>query len=124
MVLKKGIFHMCNQTISKIELEEKLNGFNTSFIKIDLIHKNITKLQNDKFIKSQLNMNVEELITLVKKYVIYWDSKYINDKVIGGEEAKLIIYTDDEIIKYRFKNKYPYNYNVFIKKLKEMVGIV
>ncbi len=115
---------MCNQTISKIELEEKLNGFNTSFIKIDLIHKNITKIQNDKFIKSQLNMNIEELITLVKKYVIYWDSKYINDKVIGGEEAKLIIYTDDEIIKYRFKNKYPYNYNVFIKKLKEMVGIV
>jgi|GEM_PF-3096692 len=111
--------------ISKIDLKEIFSSFDSSLITIDLTNKNLQYLKNEVVMKNErININCEELTDLIKIYITYWDNEYIDNTIVDGTEIELSIYTDDEIIKYNFKNKYPYNYNEFIKYLKAMVNII
>lgn len=111
--------------INKIELMESNNNFEKSLIKVDLVNKNVAQIKDDSVIKNYiLNVDSKQLEELTKKYITYWENQYTDNTIIGGIEAELIIYTNEETLKFSFKNMYPYNYNEFIKLLKEMVGIV
>ena len=105
--------------IQKIELE---NNFNELII-IDFISKNAMYYKSNSLIKNNQFNITEELINEVKSYITYWDNEYVDNNIIDGSSSKLIIYTNNEIIKYHFKNKYPYNYKNFVKILKELVDV-
>ncbi len=108
--------------ITKIELKEKFSNFDTSFLIIDLSDKNIKRFKNDVIIEEKnIELDTVKSIDLIKKYTTYWDNEYIDETVIDGIISELYIYVNDEIIKYSFKNKFPFNYHEFIKLLKEMV---
>ena len=111
--------------IEKMELTECFSDLDISFVIIDLLNKNIKYFRNDEMKKNDFfNISVEEFNDFIKKYITYWENEYVDNSVIDGNSAQLKIYTNDEVIEYQFKNKYPYNYDNFIKLLKERVGIL
>ena len=111
--------------ISKIELKETFNSFDISFITIDFNNKSLSLLKNNIVYKNeQIDIDLNKLTGLIKKYVTYWDNQYINKSIIDGKSSELCIYMSDEKVKYNFKNKFPYNYNEFIKHFKELVNII
>lgn len=110
--------------INKIELKEIKNSTDY-FVMIDLSNKRIVQRNNDVIIKDQqLDIDYNEITNLIKNYITYWDNEYIDNTIIDGIIDELKIYVDSEILEYKFKNKYPYNYNEFIEKFKLMIGIM
>lgn len=110
--------------INKIELKEIKNSTDY-FVMIDLSNKRIVQRNNDVIIKDQqLDIDYNEITNLIKNYITYWDNEYIDNTIIDGTIDELKIYVDSEILEYKFKNKYPYNYNEFIEKFKLMIGIM
>lgn len=111
--------------IIKFELKEITGIYYNSIITIDFTNNKVTYIKNNLTIKNEtLNLNIDKLTDLIKKGITYWDREYIDNKIVDGYEAELVIYTDNEMIRYRFKNKQPSNYNEFITSIKGMVGII
>lgn len=109
--------------ILKVELVETQN-FNQSITIIDMINKNLQYIVNEKMIQNKkINIDNKNIENLIKRYILYWDTEYVDNTVISGINSTLTLYTKDEVIKYEFKSKFPYNYNEFINHFKEILNL-
>lgn len=109
--------------ISSIEINE-LNDVLKKYIKIDFTNKKLVQIKENNIIEKDIkSIDFDELSNLIKKYLVYWDNTYIDNKIIGGKMAEIILNADNEVIYFSFKNKFPNDYNIFIERLNELVGI-
>lgn len=110
--------------IEKIEIKELIFSQNEILITIDIVNNQITYIKNNIIIKDEkYYLNDKNITDLIKEYITYWDNEYIDNTIVDGIKTELNIFTNKEILTYKFINKYPHNYNIFISNLKRMVNI-
>lgn len=109
--------------ILSLQLEEDYI-YGSLFIFFDFLNKKLIHMKNNHILKEEtLNIDINTFREVLNSYIMNWDNSYVDNGLIDGKKAILKIYTDDEIIEYKFKNKFPSNYNDFIQFMKEGLGI-
>lgn len=109
--------------ILSLYLEENYT-FGSLIISFNFENKKLIYIKNNNILKEEiLNINVDEFRDFLNSYIVHWDNSYIDNNIIDGKNVNLKIYTDNEIIDYNFKNKFPHDYREFLQVLNEKVGI-
>lgn len=104
--------------IEKIELIES-----SMFLKSYLIEKDKISYYFNAELKDEVMFNgMERLEDLIRTYTLLWNSEYVNEGVLDGLIVTLNIYTEEETITYYFNNRFPSNYDYFIKEFKKVLG--
>lgn len=108
--------------IKKIEIEETSTFGNTTTI-IDTNEKIIIKKDNKEIItEKRLKTDCNQIQNLIKDYTIFWRDTYQKTSTIDGKIIKIKIYSDSNFYTYTFNNDFPYNYNEFMAKLRELTN--
>lgn len=106
--------------IQEIEIKETSINENNIMI-INLETSTMIQIQNNTVIQNKKITTNIDILNLIKKFTIHWDNEYKNNSILDGKTVTIKISTKTEIEKYTFKNKYPHNYNEFIRELKKLV---
>lgn len=108
--------------IKKIEISETSTFGNTTTI-IDLSEDLITKKGNENLItQKKFLADYNKIQKLIKDYTIFWKDTYQKTSTIDGKIIKIKIYANNDFYTYNFANDFPYKYNEFIDKLKELTN--
>lgn len=103
-----------------IELKEIYSNFKIDYLFLSTKTNTIIVIQNDKILKKEkLKIDSKTLTKIVQDYVTNWQSNSNKSNVLDGHKAELTIYTDKEIIPFRFYNSFPNGYKEFVSTLKE-----
>lgn len=106
-----------------IELKEIYSNFKIDYLFLNTKTNTMIVMQNDKILKNEvLKIDRKTLTKIVQDYVINWplkSNKSNKSNILDGQKVELTIYTDTEIIPFRFYNSFPKGYHEFVTTLKE-----
>ena len=106
--------------IKEIEIIERLLSEET-IIKINLETNTIIEIKNNNITTYRNIKNNKEFINLISKYTLSWDKTYKANNILDGKTTTISICTNITTETYTFKNKFPPNYDEFIKEFRKLV---
>lgn len=96
----------------------------SSSLSVNLVNKNVTYTKGDTIlVNSACNVKKADIDHLIKNYVTYWESASDKSSSESDRTVEITIYTDKNILSYRFAHTFPEDLEEFIRAIKKLVGI-